>query len=121
MGYSRTLIIAALVCSTAAAGPEPVTCDSPCDCHDAHGEGRWSVKTDVSASELLQQIFGKEKNPCRSVCGVAGLPLGVPVDNEPGSAPMLLPKETPVSRAPFGDLVLPMRPLSSAIGANEIG
>jgi hypothetical protein len=25
-----------------------VTCDSPCDCHDAHGEGRWSVKTDAS-------------------------------------------------------------------------
>jgi hypothetical protein len=48
MKYSATLIIAALVCSTAAAGPEQVTCDSPCDCHDAHGEGRWSVKTDAS-------------------------------------------------------------------------
>ena len=33
--YPTTLIIAALVCSTAAAGPEAVTCDSPCDCHDA--------------------------------------------------------------------------------------
>jgi hypothetical protein len=48
MKYPATLIIIALVCSTAAAGPEQVTCDSPCDCHDAHGEGRWSVKTDPS-------------------------------------------------------------------------
>src|SRR5215468_4469221 len=48
MNYPPTLIITALVCSTAAAAPEPVTRDSPCDCHDAHGEGRWSVKTDAS-------------------------------------------------------------------------
>jgi hypothetical protein len=50
MKYPTTLIIAALVRSTAAAAPEPVTCDSPCDCRDAHGEGRWSVKTDASLS-----------------------------------------------------------------------
>jgi enamine deaminase RidA (YjgF/YER057c/UK114 family) len=31
------------------------------------------------ASELLQDIFGKEKNPSRLVYGVASLPLGVPV------------------------------------------
>jgi hypothetical protein len=37
-----------LFCSTAAAAPEPVTSDSPCDCRNAHGEGRWSVKTDAS-------------------------------------------------------------------------
>jgi len=48
MKYPTTLIIAALVCSTAVAAPEPVTCDSPCDCHNAHGEGRWLVKTDPS-------------------------------------------------------------------------
>ena len=48
MKYPTTLIIAALVCSTAAAAPEKTTCDSPCDCHDAYGEGRWSVKTDAS-------------------------------------------------------------------------
>src|SRR5215510_7318816 len=48
MKYPTTLIIAVLVCSTAATAPESVTCDSPCDCHDAHGEGRWSVKTDAS-------------------------------------------------------------------------
>ena len=48
MKYPTTLIIVTLFCSTTAAGPEPVTCDSPCDCHDAHGEGRWSVKTDPS-------------------------------------------------------------------------
>jgi hypothetical protein len=48
MKYQTTLIVAALFCGTAAAGPEAVTCDSPCDCHDAHGEGRWSVKTDAS-------------------------------------------------------------------------
>ena len=46
MKYPTLFIIAALFCSAAA--PEQVTCDSPCDCHDAHGEGRWSVKTDAS-------------------------------------------------------------------------
>jgi len=34
------------------------------------------------ASELLQDVFGKDKNPCRLVYGVAGLPLGVPVELE---------------------------------------
>ena len=48
MKYPTTLIIAALFCGTAVAPPEQVTCDSPCDCHNAHGEGRWSVKTDPS-------------------------------------------------------------------------
>ena len=48
MKYPVTLIIAALVCSTAVAAQESTTCDSPCDCHDAYGEGRWSVKTDAS-------------------------------------------------------------------------
>jgi enamine deaminase RidA (YjgF/YER057c/UK114 family) len=31
------------------------------------------------ASLLLQDVFGKEKNPCRLVYGVASLPLGTPV------------------------------------------
>jgi len=48
MKYPATLIIAALSCITADADPEQTTCDSPCDCHDAYGEGRWSVKTDAS-------------------------------------------------------------------------
>src|SRR4029453_11668876 len=48
MKYPKKLIIAALFCSTAVAAPEPVNCDSPCDCHNAHGEGRWSGKTDPS-------------------------------------------------------------------------
>jgi enamine deaminase RidA (YjgF/YER057c/UK114 family) len=34
------------------------------------------------ASELLQSVFGKDKNPCRAVYGVASLPLGVPVELE---------------------------------------
>src|SRR6476659_2670132 len=34
------------------------------------------------ASELLQDIFGKDKNPCRLVYGVASLPLGTPVELE---------------------------------------
>jgi enamine deaminase RidA (YjgF/YER057c/UK114 family) len=34
------------------------------------------------ASELLQDVFGKEKNPSRLVYGVASLPLGVPVELE---------------------------------------
>jgi len=31
------------------------------------------------ASELLQDVFGKDKNPCRLVYGVASLPLGCTV------------------------------------------
>src|SRR3954467_11107024 len=31
------------------------------------------------ASELLQEVFGEKKTPCRSVYGVASLPLGTPV------------------------------------------
>jgi enamine deaminase RidA (YjgF/YER057c/UK114 family) len=31
------------------------------------------------ASELLQDIFGKDRNPCRLVYGVASLPLGATV------------------------------------------
>jgi len=31
------------------------------------------------ASALLQDVFGKEKNPSRLVVGIASLPLGVPV------------------------------------------
>jgi enamine deaminase RidA (YjgF/YER057c/UK114 family) len=34
------------------------------------------------ASEFLQEVFGKEKNPSRLVYGVASLPLGVPVELE---------------------------------------
>src|SRR6266496_1634674 len=35
-----------------------------------------------AASELLQDVFGKEKNPSRLVYGVASLPLGTPVELE---------------------------------------
>ena len=34
------------------------------------------------ASELLQDVFGKDKNSSRLVYGVASLPLGVPVELE---------------------------------------
>jgi enamine deaminase RidA (YjgF/YER057c/UK114 family) len=34
------------------------------------------------ASGLLQDVFGKEKNPSRLVYGVASLPLGTPVELE---------------------------------------
>jgi enamine deaminase RidA (YjgF/YER057c/UK114 family) len=34
------------------------------------------------ASELLQDVFGIAKNPCRLVYGVASLPLGAPVELE---------------------------------------
>jgi enamine deaminase RidA (YjgF/YER057c/UK114 family) len=33
-----------------------------------------------AASELLQAVFGHDKNPCRLVYGVASLPLGTPVE-----------------------------------------
>src|SRR5436309_1642012 len=35
-----------------------------------------------AASELLQDVFGKDKSPCRLVYGVASLPLGTPVELE---------------------------------------
>ncbi|KWT96755.1 MULTISPECIES: RidA family protein [unclassified Variovorax] len=34
------------------------------------------------ASQLLQDVFGKDRNPCRLVLGVASLPLGTPVELE---------------------------------------
>jgi len=34
------------------------------------------------ASELLQDVFGPDRNPSRMVYGVASLPLGVPVELE---------------------------------------
>ena len=46
MTYPTTLIVAALLCSTAAAAPQAVTCESPCSCSSAHGKGHWSVKND---------------------------------------------------------------------------
>jgi enamine deaminase RidA (YjgF/YER057c/UK114 family) len=35
-----------------------------------------------AASDLFQDVFGKEKNPCRLVYGIASLPLGTPVELE---------------------------------------
>ena len=35
-----------------------------------------------AASDLLETVFGKDKNPCRLVYGVASLPLGTPVELE---------------------------------------
>jgi enamine deaminase RidA (YjgF/YER057c/UK114 family) len=46
------------------------------------GDVREQPKIADSASELLQEIFGKDKNPCRLVYGVASLPLGTPVELE---------------------------------------
>ena len=49
MTYPTTLIVAALLCSTAAATEQEVTCESPCECSSAHGKGRWLVKNDPSS------------------------------------------------------------------------
>ena len=43
------------------------------------GDVREQPKVADGASELLQDVFGKDKNPSRLVCGVASLPLGTPV------------------------------------------
>src|SRR5437773_646293 len=47
---TRALFTAAiaLLCSAATATSPPVTVVSPCECLDAHGKGRWAVKTDSS-------------------------------------------------------------------------
>jgi enamine deaminase RidA (YjgF/YER057c/UK114 family) len=46
------------------------------------GDVRDQPKVADGASELLQDVFGKNKNPSRLVYGVASLPLGVPVELE---------------------------------------
>jgi enamine deaminase RidA (YjgF/YER057c/UK114 family) len=46
------------------------------------GDVRDQPKVADGASELLQEVFGKDKNPCRLVYGVASLPLGTPVELE---------------------------------------
>jgi enamine deaminase RidA (YjgF/YER057c/UK114 family) len=46
------------------------------------GDFRDQPKVADAASELLQDVFGKDKNPCRSVYGVRSLPLGTPVELE---------------------------------------
>ncbi len=43
------------------------------------GNVRDQPKVADGASELLQDVFGKDKNPSRLVYGVASLPLGTPV------------------------------------------
>jgi enamine deaminase RidA (YjgF/YER057c/UK114 family) len=46
------------------------------------GDVREQPKVADGASELLQDVFGKDKNPSRLVYGVASLPLGTPVELE---------------------------------------
>ncbi len=46
------------------------------------GDVRDQPKVADAASALLQDVFGKDKSPCRLVYGVASLPLGVPVELE---------------------------------------
>jgi enamine deaminase RidA (YjgF/YER057c/UK114 family) len=46
------------------------------------GDIREQPKVADGASELLQDIFGKSKNPSRLVYGVASLPLGTSVELE---------------------------------------
>ena len=43
------------------------------------GDVREHPKIADGASNLLQDVFGKDKNPTRLITGVASLPLGVPV------------------------------------------
>jgi enamine deaminase RidA (YjgF/YER057c/UK114 family) len=46
------------------------------------GDVRDQPKVADGASELLESVFGKDKNPSRLVYGVASLPLGTPVELE---------------------------------------
>jgi enamine deaminase RidA (YjgF/YER057c/UK114 family) len=46
------------------------------------GDVRDQPKIADAASELLQDVFGRDKSPCRLVYGVASLPLGTPVELE---------------------------------------
>jgi enamine deaminase RidA (YjgF/YER057c/UK114 family) len=46
------------------------------------GDVRDQPKVADAASELLEGVFGKDRNPTRLVYGVASLPLGAPVELE---------------------------------------
>src|SRR5438309_1107345 len=46
------------------------------------GDVRDQPKVADAASDLLQNVFGENKAPCRLVYGVASLPLGTPVELE---------------------------------------
>jgi len=46
------------------------------------GDVRDQPKVADAASELLEDVFGRDKSPCRLVYGVASLPLGTPVELE---------------------------------------
>jgi enamine deaminase RidA (YjgF/YER057c/UK114 family) len=46
------------------------------------GDVRDQPEVADAASDLLQSVFGKDRNPCRLVYGVASLPLGTPVELE---------------------------------------
>ena len=46
------------------------------------GDFRDHPRVADGASQLLQDVFGADKNPCRLVYGVASLPLGTPVELE---------------------------------------
>src|SRR5205809_1416720 len=41
-----TIAAIALFCSAAVATSPPVTFESPCECRDTHGQGRWAVRND---------------------------------------------------------------------------
>jgi enamine deaminase RidA (YjgF/YER057c/UK114 family) len=40
------------------------------------------TEKNMSTRSKATEVFGKEKNPCRLVYGVASLPLGAPVELE---------------------------------------
>ena len=46
------------------------------------GDVRDQPKVADASSELLEQVFGKSRNPCRLVYGVSSLPLGACVELE---------------------------------------
>ena len=46
------------------------------------GDVRHQPNVADAAWELLQDVFGKDKSPCRLVYGVASLPLGTQVELE---------------------------------------
>jgi enamine deaminase RidA (YjgF/YER057c/UK114 family) len=48
----------------------------------AVGDIRDQPKVADGASELLEEVFGRDMNPCRLVYGVSSLPLGSPVELE---------------------------------------
>jgi hypothetical protein len=80
-----TIAAVAFLCSAEAIS-QPVTFQSPCECRDAHGKARVSLKKRSSASLLLTH-FAFDKQLHRAHCGLTISTLPVQRSHRMGIPP----------------------------------